>query len=92
MAKMPTDKFKLEPLPKENYGEFYSGDAYVCLHKPSMFERKTGMSTVSGQSIVVVGRNKKRWAQKARVLSRTSGRTHSAPPTARDHSSHCGFY
>ncbi|KHJ97717.1 gelsolin repeat protein [Oesophagostomum dentatum] len=23
--------FKLEPIPKEEYGEFYTGDAYVCL-------------------------------------------------------------
>ncbi|EYC13992.1 hypothetical protein Y032_0042g650 [Ancylostoma ceylanicum] len=27
------NKFELESVPKEQYGNFYSGDAYVCLHK-----------------------------------------------------------
>ncbi|CAJ0594578.1 unnamed protein product [Cylicocyclus nassatus] len=25
-------KFKLEPIPKDEYGQFYSGDCYVCLN------------------------------------------------------------
>ncbi|KJH42811.1 gelsolin repeat protein [Dictyocaulus viviparus] len=25
-------KFKLEPVPKEQFGEFYTGDAYICLY------------------------------------------------------------
>ncbi|KAJ1371237.1 hypothetical protein KIN20_033147 [Parelaphostrongylus tenuis] len=26
------NKFRLEPVPKSQYGEFYTGDAYVCLY------------------------------------------------------------
>uniref|UniRef100_A0A0K0D2Y6 Gelsolin-like domain-containing protein n=1 Tax=Angiostrongylus cantonensis TaxID=6313 RepID=A0A0K0D2Y6_ANGCA len=31
-------KFKLEPVLKTQYGEFYTGDAYVCLHSKNRDE------------------------------------------------------
>ncbi|VDM58451.1 unnamed protein product [Angiostrongylus costaricensis] len=33
-----TQKFKLEPVLKTQYGEFYTGDAYVCLHSKNRDE------------------------------------------------------
>ncbi|EPB66354.1 gelsolin repeat protein [Ancylostoma ceylanicum] len=33
-----TTKFKLEPVAKEEYGEFYTGDAYICLNTKSTSE------------------------------------------------------